>query len=81
MEEERQVKFEVYLYYITQDAEKFANEIGSFYIETSAKKNINVEKLFDEIANKLPKFSQISDIPDLDLKTDKNENDKPKCKC
>ena len=30
-------------------------EIGSFYIEVSAKMNLNIEKLFDEIANRLPK--------------------------
>ena len=73
IEEERQVSHE--------EADKFAKEIGSFYIETSAKKNINVEKLFEEIANKLPKFSAISDIPEIDLKTDKKETDKQPCKC
>lgn len=50
-------------------------------METSAKININVEKLFEEIANKLPKFSAISDLPDIDLHADKKDPDKPMCKC
>ena len=36
---------------------KYANQIGCFYIEVSAKINLNVEKLFEEIAYKLPKKS------------------------
>ena len=73
--------FEVWEQYLLQEAENFAIEIGSFYIETSAKKNINIEKLFDEIANKLPKFRQNIDIPHIELKPDKKDNDKPMCNC
>ena len=52
--DERQVSFEVKAF-LNQEATKYANEIGSFYIEVSAKMNLNIEKLFDEIANRLPK--------------------------
>ena len=33
---------------------QFAEKIGAFYIEVSAKNNLNIEKLFDEILNKIP---------------------------
>jgi Ras-related protein Rab-5C len=31
-----------------------AEKIGAFYIEVSAKKNINVEKMFEDILNRIP---------------------------
>lgn len=44
--EHRQVAFE--------DAKKYANKIGAFYIETSARDNFNVKVLFEQIAIRLP---------------------------
>ena len=38
-----------------EEANKYAESVGSFYIEVSAKANLNIDKLFDEIANRLPK--------------------------
>jgi len=39
------------------DAEKFAKDNGIFYMETSAKENINVKELFMELARRVPKES------------------------
>jgi len=41
----------------TQDAQHYATTNGIFYLETSAKENINIEDLFMEIARRLPKGS------------------------
>lgn len=38
-----------------EEAKSYAEQIGSFYIEVSAKINLNIDKLFEDIANKLPK--------------------------
>lgn len=38
-----------------EEAQKYAEQIGSFYTEVSAKTNLNIDKLFEEVANKLPK--------------------------
>jgi GTPase SAR1 family protein len=51
---------------ISQEATKFANQVGSFYVEVSAKLNLHVEKLFEEIANKLPKIQPERKGIDLD---------------
>ena len=40
------------------DAEKYANDIGSFYTEVSAKLDKNVNELFDKIVQKMPKEIQ-----------------------
>ena len=47
---------------------KYANLVGSFYIEVSAKINLNIEKLFEEIANKLPKSVAKKDSLDINEK-------------
>jgi Ras-related protein Rab-5C len=39
----------------SDEVKKYADQIGSFYIEVSAKINLNIDKLFEDIANKLPK--------------------------
>lgn len=39
----------------SDEVKKYAEQIGSFYIEVSAKINLNIDKLFEDIANKLPK--------------------------
>lgn len=39
---------------ILDEAKKFANEHGLIFIETSAKTGLNVQKLFEQIAHKLP---------------------------
>lgn len=38
-----------------QDARDYANELELLYYETSAKENINVEELFNSIAERIPK--------------------------
>ena len=60
-----------------EDVKRYAEQIGSFYIEVSAKINLNIEKLFEDIANKLPKT--VNKKGDIDL-SDKND-DKPVQKC
>lgn len=53
LEENRKVNME--------DITKYAEQIGSFYIEVSAKLNHNIDKLFDEIAKRLPKQAPVLD--------------------
>ncbi|KAL7716249.1 Rab family GTPase [Entamoeba marina] len=38
-----------------EDGESYARELSIDYIETSAKENININELFEQIARKLPK--------------------------
>lgn len=38
----------------SQDAQDYANRLGCFYLETSAKNDVNVHKAFEEIAKKVP---------------------------
>mmetsp|Transcript_17155 Transcript_17155/g.17832 ORF Transcript_17155/g.17832 Transcript_17155/m.17832 type:complete len:203 (+) Transcript_17155:33-641(+) len=38
-----------------EEVKRYADQIGSFYIEVSAKINLNIDKMFEDIANKLPK--------------------------
>ena len=38
-----------------EDAEKYASTIGSFYCEVSAKQNVNIKELFEQIIERLPK--------------------------
>lgn len=40
----------------SEEAKKYAEQIGSFYIEVSAKINLNIEKLFEEVGEKLPQL-------------------------
>merc|ERR1712060_968696 len=39
----------------TESARKLADDKGIFYLETSAKENVNVSELFKEVAKRLPK--------------------------
>ena len=64
--EERQVNKE--------DAEKYANEIGSFYCEVSAKMNTNIDYMFNQIVTKLPKI-EISNEDNIKLDDDNNNNE------
>lgn len=38
-----------------EDAQSYADENGLFYWETSAKTNVNVNELFQDIAKRLPR--------------------------
>jgi len=38
----------------TSDAEKYAREISAIYIETSAKEDKNVQRMFEQLASQLP---------------------------
>ncbi len=40
------------------EAKEYANELDLLYFETSAKENVNVEELFNTIAEKIPKQTQ-----------------------
>jgi len=42
-----------------EDAERFASANGIFYMETSAKENINVKELFMELARRVPKEAPV----------------------
>lgn len=46
LEESRKVSYD--------EGSQYAEKIGAFYIEVSAKINLNIEKLFDDILNKIP---------------------------
>jgi len=48
LEKERKVNFE--------DAQKYADSIGSIFLEVSAKTNHNIDNLFEALAYKLPKI-------------------------
>jgi GTPase SAR1 family protein len=67
-EEERQIK--------SQIAESYAAQLGCIYIETSAKLNINIDKLFEELAKKLPAKSEKShsgfSLDDEDVSNDQS---------
>ena len=41
-----------------EEGEKYAEEIGSFYCEVSAKVNLGVEEMFNEIIKRLPIFKE-----------------------
>ena len=65
----RKVSFDV--------SNNFAESKGLYFIETSAKNNINVEKLFEDVAEKI-KNMKISYDDKIDIKNDKgdyNDND------
>ncbi|MCQ2815791.1 MAG: Rab family GTPase [archaeon] len=64
--EERQVNKE--------DAESYANEIGSFYCEVSAKTNTNIDQMFNQIITKLPKI-EINNEDNIKLEEDSNKNE------
>ena len=71
LEENRAVSLDV--------VNKYAESIGSFYTEVSAKQNLNIDKLFQDIAEKLPKKLTVSENILLDDR--KNEDKEPMCKC
>ena len=62
---------------INQEAQRYAEEVGSFYLEVSAKVNMNIEKLFEEIANRLPKIQSKPDP--IVLETPKEQSSGSKC--
>jgi GTPase SAR1 family protein len=51
--EERQVSAEVG-FNLKKEGKKLSEEYGTLYIEVSAKQNINIEELFQNIALKMP---------------------------
>lgn len=60
-----------------EEAKRYAEQIGSFYTEVSAKINLNIEKLFEDIANKLPK-----NVPEpIPLPNPKQDPIKYTCSC
>ena len=62
-----------------ENAESFAKENNMFYIETSAKNNINVSKLFEIIADKIALINNDEDNINIDIS--KNDNYNYNCGC
>ena len=62
-----------------ENAEIFAKENNMFYIETSAKNNINVSKLFEIIADKIALINNDEDNINIDIS--KNDNYNYNCGC
>ena len=56
-----------------EEAEKYAQEIGSFYCEVSAKTNVGIVELFHQIVDKLPTFQE-DDENNLKLNDFNNNN-------
>jgi len=61
------------------DAEKFAEANGIFYMETSAKENINVKELFMELARRVPKEAPEKVDDTVWMDEPDNTNNKKKC--
>ncbi|EKE42471.1 hypothetical protein ENUP19_0260G0013 [Entamoeba nuttalli] len=63
-----------------EEAEGYARSLSIDYIETSAKANINVNELFDQIARKLPRNEKgLIDPDEVVISNNKNENKKGCC--
>jgi Ras-related protein Rab-5C len=66
----------------SEEAKKYAEQIGSFYIEVSAKINLNIEKLFEEVGEKLPQIvisNKLIDKNSDDLNNQKREQNCSYC--
>jgi Ras-related protein Rab-5C len=63
----------------SDECSRYAEQIGSFYTEVSAKLNLNIDKLFEDIANKLPKKI----VKEENIILSNNKDDKPEtgCRC
>ena len=83
LEDERQIK--------KKDAEEFAKSRDLFFLETSAKNNDNVEKLFEYFTYKLIRYFKKNNMASKDTEGTKltgnfeqiqsNEKEKKKCSC
>jgi hypothetical protein len=58
-----------------------ADENGCLYVEVSAKQNINIEELFNKIAEKFPVVVEVEETNVIDAKkfTKIDENKKRRC--
>merc|ERR1712136_592520 len=61
----------------TEEVQQYASENGIIFFETSAKTAQNVRELFVDIANKLPKSTQVDEQPSFPL----NEAEEKKNGC
>ena len=52
---------------LTDDAKRFADQMGIRLFETSAKDNINVEEMFRAITELVLKSKKVSSLPELSL--------------
>ena len=52
---------------LTDDAKRFADQMGIRLFETSAKDNINVEEMFRAITELVLKSKKVSSLPGLSL--------------
>lgn len=73
LEDSRKVSFE--------EAVRFAEQIGSFYTEVSAKINQNIEKLFQDMAIKLPKKLIKEDNNNIKLNENDENTSQNRCGC
>ena len=59
----------------TEEAQKYADQNGLIYLETSAKENINIHKIFETISEKI----QINENKDQHIDLYKKEKEQQKC--
>ena len=59
----------------TEEAQKYADQNGLIYLETSAKENINIHKIFESISEKI----QINENKDQHIDLYKKEKEQQKC--
>lgn len=63
----------------TEEAQKYADENGLFFMETSAKNAQNVNEIFHEIARKLPKAQPVQASGGMQLTDRPSERAKSSC--
>ena len=63
----------------TEEAQEYADENGLFLIETSAKDGTNVDRLFEQIAERLPRVEVPHASSGLTLDTANRTNKKASC--
>ena len=59
---------------LTDDAKRFADQMGIRLFETSAKDNINVEEMFRAITELVLKSKKVSSLPGLSLNVIHKQN-------
>lgn len=63
----------------TEEAQTFANDNGLLFLETSAKDGTNVDRLFEQIAEKLPRVEVPQPASNLILEGSQPQASKSTC--
>ena len=63
----------------TEEAQTYADENGLFFMETSAKDGTNVDRLFEQIAERLPRVQVVPPNPPLPLDSSNRPVQKSSC--